>query len=262
MDVTSVCNIALAESMTRTQISGFPPIDNSPAANAAKLFYTPKIQSIIRAANWNFTRRQALLSLLRAVIINGTTSSDPPPQPWQYQYLYPSDCLKARFIMQFQTPNIAGIPLTTAPSNVTTPAYAVTNIPFVEAIDMSATQSPRKTILTNMQDAQLVYTVDISQYPDMWDKLFLSAATAVLGAYFAATLSGDDKAVQMMTAAAKGALDAARASNGNESISNVDHQPDWISARMRTGLSSWWSSSGGSNIWGWDACELPGGLFY
>lgn len=257
--ITDVCNIALAESQTRSQINGLPPIDTSPAAVAAGLFFGPKTRALLRAAPWGFARRQEILTLLRSY---EATPNDPPPQPFRFQYLWPSDCIRARFLLQFQTMTTSGTPFTTAPQNVVTPAYGNTAVPFVEAMDNNG-GNPRKTLLTNMPNAMLIYTADLSQSPDMWDQTFLSAETATLAAYFIMQLAGDRQLMATQIGVAKGALDSARAVNGSESISNIDHQPDWIRARMQVGLGGYWNNSvnGGAAL-GYDSMGFPGGIFY
>jgi len=60
---------------------------------------------------------------------------------------------------------------------------------------------------------------------------------------------------------AKSAIDGARAINGNESISNVDHIPDWLRARASGGI----GFAGGYNrntFCDYDAVSFPDGLFY
>lgn len=260
MTPTDIANIALAEGQTRTQINGFPPIDNSPAAVAAALFYTPKTRALLRAAPWAFCRRQENLTLLRSY---EDTPSDPPPQPFRYQYLWPSDCLRFRFLLQHQTVTTSGTPFTSAPQGVVTPAYANTAVPFVEAMDNNS-GSPRRTLLTNMSNAMGVYTADLSQKPDMWDPMFLSAETAMLASYFIMQLAGDRALMTTQINVATSVLGSARGMNGNESISNVDHVPDWLMARTRVGLGGYWNNYGnGVGIGqGWDAFSFPNGLTY
>ncbi len=258
-----ICNIALSEGATRTSINGFPPIDNSPAAVASKTYYVPKVQGLLRAANWAFARRQANLTLLRAAFINGVASTDPPSQPFQYEYLMPSDALKIRFIQQYQTTTTSGVPLTSAPSNTVLPAYAVTRVPYVIAADIDPTShAPRKTILTNMQYAMAIYTADLSQYPDMWDLLFQSAATSTLAAYFIMTLAGDRALMAQQIQVASGILASARSANANESMSNIDHVPDWIQARMQSGGGLWNGNAMGGFGGDWDQMVFPDGLTY
>jgi hypothetical protein len=262
MTPTDICNIALAEAATRTTINGFPPIDNTPAAVSANTFFTPKTRALLRGANWNFCRRQESLTLLRrAINADGTASSDPPSQPFQYEYLYPSAALKIRFIQQFLTTTTSGtvVPLTSASGATIYPAFANTRTPFVEAVDMSG-GTPRKTLLTNMPDAMAIYTMDLSQYPDMWDALFTLANTAFLASYFVANLSGDKSMLQLQIGIAKSGLDSARGTNANESISNVDHIPDFIRARSQGSVS--YGGGYGRGYCDWDQVAFPDGLFY
>ncbi len=262
MDVVTVCNLGLAEVGGRVQISSLN--ENSTQANTAKLFYTPKVQMLMRAAPWDSLRATIALTQLKAAVVNGVASASPPPQPFLYEYAWPSDCLKARFLMPTQNAPLAGTPLTTSPDAVVGYSTPVTNIPFVVATDYDTTGNPIKVILTNLPSAQLVYTRDLSQVPDLWDSLFLTAATALLGAYFINALARDKTQYGEQVTVAKGAIDAARAANGNESISNIDHFPDWLQIRSTSAVPWAWNTGGpGGAPWaGWDACEMPGGLWY
>lgn len=219
---------------------------------------------LMRAAPWDSLRAQITLTQLKATVINGATSNNPPPQPWGYEYAWPSDCLKARFLLPTLQTMPGGIPLTTAPNTVLPTADAPTGIPFVIGTDFDAQGNPIKVILTNLFAAQLVYTRDLSQFPDLWDSLFLSAETAMLGAYFINALARNQAQLQTASAQAKAIIEQARAVSGNESISNADHIPDWITVRATSAVPWAWNMSGpGGIVWtGWDSCELPGGLTF
>lgn len=263
--VTDVCNMALSEAQSRTLINGFPPIDNSVAAVQAGIFYSAKTRALLRAANWDFARKQVLGALLKQAFINGQPSADPPPQPWLFCYAVPDDCLRVRFLIQFQQPQAGGIPFTTGPQNVINPTYATTSVPFVIANVPQASGQPQKVLLTNMQNAYIVYTCDLSQTPDMWDSLFLSGVTATLAAYFVAALSGDKALLATQIQAAKGVLDSARGMNGNEGMPNQDHEPDWIRIRTSGGWGGGWTYGAGAAApatGGYDTMGFPGGLNY
>jgi hypothetical protein len=261
-----IVNISLAEGATRAKINGFPPIDTSPPAVAAGLFYTPKLRMLLRSAPWDVARTQSgPLAVFQQAFINGQPSTNPPPQPWQWAYLPPPDMLRARFILQFQQPAPNGVPFTTGPQNVINAAYANTRVPFVIANSPDPFGVPRKVILTNMANAMLVYTADISQYPDMWDAMFTSAATAVLASFFIANLSGDKALMGQQIQAAKGMLDSARAMNASESMTDQSRIASWTSARWNAGSGygvSYGSGQAFYNGAGWDSCEFPGGIFY
>lgn len=261
--VVNVCNLALLEMGNRVQINSLN--DNSPAGNAASLFYTPKTKALLRGAPWTFCRKQVLLTQYKASIVNGAQSSDPPPQPWNYEYLRPADCLRARFLIPFQTITSSGVPLTTAPNEVFPTACVNTGIPFVDAMDVDTNGNPIAVILTQLPQAQLVYTADLSQFPDMWDDMFLAAETAYLASYFINALAGDRAAMGLQIQIAKAMLDSARAVNASESITSMDHVPDWMRARSAGGFSTPWAP-GFNNALGsfvsWDACAFPNGLSY
>lgn len=244
----------------RISISSFN--ENSPAANTANLFYTPKTQALLRGANWDFGRKQSLLNVWKqAFNSDGSVSSNPPPQPFLFSYLWPSDCLRSRFILPYVTP-ISGVPLTTGTVNTALPVVTDTRVPYVPAVDYDSNNNPLKVILTNLPNAQLVYTADLSQNPDMWDPLFLAAETALLAAYFIQALSGNIPLMSSQISIAKGALDAARAQNGNQGMVTADHLPDWIQARFSGAFGPGDSTVNGTWQPAWDPVVFPSGLPY
>ncbi len=174
-------------------------------------------------------------------------------------YAFPSDALKVRFLIPYVTPTAAGTPLTTGEQANGPNLSPNTGIPFVIGNDGTP---PRKVLLTNLSQALIVYTSDLSQLPDMWDSLFLQAATSLLGSYFTSALARNVPQMQQQIGAAKMALDQARGGNGNESISNVDRIPDWIAARA--GLSAYYGNGGpaNANYCAYDQLAFPSGLFY
>lgn len=262
MGPVQVANLALMEGGSRVSISSFN--QGTPQSNAAAQFYTPKTQALLRAAHWNFARRQVTLTLLKATVINGLVSADPPPQPFAFEYAWPPNCLKARFVMPTMTTAAVGTPLTTAPSTLTPYRTPRTGIPFVEGTDVDAQGNPIRVILTNLNNAILVYTADLSETPDIWDPLFLSAETAVLAAYFTMALERDSAQVNQQVQMAKAALDQARAINGSEAINSADLSVSWI--RIREQSSAGWAcgpnSTNGSFCASWDQMAFPNGLNY
>lgn len=219
---------------------------------------------LMRAAPWDSLRAQITLTQLKATVINGSTSNNPPPQPWQYEYAWPADCLKARFLLPTLSTPPGGVPLTTAPNTVLATSDEPTAIPFVVATDFDAHGNPIKVILTNLFAAQLVYVRDLSAFPDLWDALFLAAETAMLASYFIDALARNKAQSDGQALKAKAMIDQARATNASESISKADHIPDWLSIRMQSAVPWAWNQSGpNGNVWnGWDAMELPGGMFF
>lgn len=230
MGPADVCNIALTEIGNQGLVSSISPSDGSAEGNAASILYGPKIDALHRSANWNFCRKQMALTLLRAVTINGVASIDPPPIPWLYEYLLPADCLKARYIAPI-TDEVLGIstPLTTA--TTIAGAYVIGGaIKFIVANDLDSDGNQTKVLLTNQIDAVLIYTGRVEN-PDLWDPMFLSAATATLGAWFANALGRNRELMQDQINIAMGLIAQARAQDGNEGITSVDNLPDWMRIR-------------------------------
>jgi hypothetical protein len=260
----NLCNLALAEMGSRKFINSFS--DTTAEAIVANIFWPSKIQMMLRAANWDFARAQATLTLYKqAILSTGEPSPTPPPQPFLFEYIYPTDCLKVRFVLP--TVNVTGVtpPLTTAPGVVPFVGPAPTAIPFVIGTDKDAQGNPIKVLLTNLPAAQCIYTRDLSGYPDQWDMLFTSGATALLGAYFINALARNAAQYQAAVAMSKSIIDEARMANGNEAINDIDREASWVRAR-RTGGNPWGTHYGATAAWGvgggWNQIEFPDGLRY
>lgn len=252
-----IVNIALTEIGARETVQRINPSDGSAAANAASVLYTPKIQALIRAAHWNCARKQAALTQLKAAIIDGEVSDDPPPVPWLYEYAYPSDCLACRFILpMWNLPNNS-VPFTTAENIV---PYIMTGPPVKYVVSTDIVEEKiRRVILTNMPQAVMVYTKDISQEPDLWDTHFMAAATSTLGAWLVNPLNRNRSLLMDQTNVAKAIILQARLTDGNEGLTSADHLPDWMQIRA-TGAG--WGIDGGIYYQGWDAIGFPGGFAF
>ncbi len=259
--LVDIANTALLEAGNTVLITSFS--DGTPASIAASQLTQQKIQMMMRAAPWDSLRAQAPLTLYKAAIVNGAVSANPPPQPWGYEYLWPADCLRLRFIQPTLNTAPAGTPLTTAPNVSYSWLGVPTSAPFVVSTDFDATGNPIKTILTNVSASQAIYTRDLSNFPDLWDQLFRSAATAMLAAYFCNALTRNKTQMEVQIGIAKGALDQARAMNASESISNQDHTPDWMAIRQASAVPWAWNQTGPVGVsGGWDLCQMPNGQFY
>ena len=261
---TDLVNLALTEIGSRVLISNLAT-DTTAQAITARQMYTPRIQSLLRAANWDFARAQAPLTVWKAAIINGVTSSNPPPQPFLFSYIYPPDCLKVRFILPTVPVSPPGIPLTTAPTPTAWSPPVSTSSRFIPGTDVDAQGNPIKVILTGLPNAQAIYTRDLSQVPALWDSLFLVAATAYLAAYLINANARNGQQYQAQVAACSSILDQARVVNGQEAIPSIDTRPDWIMARSAGGNSGWnrgpvnGAGYGAGGYGGWDSISCPCG---
>jgi hypothetical protein len=247
-----IANRALLSVGARAQISSLSPSDGSDEANAISVLWTPTFESLARSAHWNCLRKQVVLSLLAAA--QGTPENPDgtlypiPDTPWLYAYAYPSDCLDMRYI----------IPSYPANTGSTTPSTTINNaagtwlpsggqIPYQVSYAADANGSPITIILTNQDQAQAAYTVN-QPNPATWDSLFQAAMVASLGAFLVPALSLSLPLMQLSIKTAEMAIAQARAADGNEGVTSMDHLPDWMQARA--GGAGWGPGFGlGVNNW-------------
>ncbi len=254
--------------------------------------YMPVVQEVLRAVHWNVCRKSAVLQLLQ-----DATGQSPSPvgtgtvgqRPWVYEYAYPIDCMKARFVpLNYLPPSTPPpIPLTTANSIIpnyfvpTSPApFLVANdaVPNVLGAITDWNQLPdfnnaqgqgltsQTVILTNVPRATMVYTARIVE-PNLWDPALQQAVAAVLASRMAMGVIQDKKlAVAMQNLAisiAKNTIADARISNGNEGGPySIDRVAEWIGARG-AGICSNIGYGGGGYLWGLcDSVSFPDGTSF
>lgn len=239
----ALCNVALSLIGARAQLGSISPSDGTKAGDACSLLYQMVVDGYSRAAHWNCLRFQSgvigstqppPLQLLKAAFGTpeqiATPSLVAPPQPWLYSYALPPDCLKARFLVPMFTQPQTSPPLTTAGSLMLPAAVPQMSVPFQVAVDFDAQGNETQVILTDLQQAQLVYTRRLANTA-FWDSQFVEGAAAALAVWLSPSLNGSAGLTQAAMAIAKAKLDAARMSDGNEGPQVQDHQPDWISVR-------------------------------
>lgn len=233
MDQIGACNLALGSIGAKTTISSLT--ENSAAARQCLLQYAASLEAVLQAAHWNFARAQVTLALLK----DGTvTPSQNVPQPWQYEYAYPSDCVAARYLMPLFTsdgqtvPGTPGLPCYQGPPRV----------PFLISSDLDSQGNRNKVILTSQPDAVLVYTTRIEDV-SLFDGQFVLAFAAYMGSRMAIPLTGDKAMAKMAFDQADATCRTAQASNGNEGLTVIDTVADWIQAR---GYTSDWAAQPGS----------------
>lgn len=218
-----LCNRALSTIGAREYINDLQ--EGSPAARACQLWYDTTRTSLLRAAPWAFARRQVPLSLI------GTLAEGTSPYPFLYKYIYPGDCIKLRYILP---PPV--LPGTYVPPQVGVgPVGPWAGGPsrtnrFLVAADVNSGGEQTKVVISNVQYANAVYTMDVTD-TTMFDALFDSALVAALAALLVVPLSGDRSLINTLNSSAESAIRQARAADGNESITQFNSVPDWIEAR-------------------------------
>lgn len=231
--IISLCNRSLLEIGARAQISSINPSDGTTAGDACSTLFTPVFEQLARAARWGCLRKQTVLSLICAAQgtpenPNGTPPL--PPQPFLYQYVYPSDCLFFRNIAPTWPAQGTGVSNTTVNNEAGVWLPNSGQIPFTIGYATDANNNPMNVILTNQEQAQGVYTVN-QPNPIVWDVMFQQAFVSTLAAFLVPALSLHMPLMQLSISKAEGLIAKARAADGNEAVITQDHQPDWISAR-------------------------------
>ena len=256
--------------------------------------YVPAMQELLRGVHWNFARKQADLALLQdrtGVQSNQFIGTGTPGMGnFTYSYDYPVDCMQARFLpLNWINPGSTPTPPLTTASNaypnwcvpVTPAPFLITNdaIPGLVGGITNWNQLPdfgnaqghgiksRVVVLTNVKNAQLVYTARIDE-PNVWDPSFQQALAALLASRTATAIIKDPKeAMAKQNAAigiAKSTIADARQSNGNEGQSSVNREASWIVARG-AGAAGWGAGSGAGPgiLWNnWASIAFADGTVY
>lgn len=230
-----IANRALLSVGARSQVSSISPSDGSAEADAITTLWTPTFEQLARTARWNCLTKQVTLSLLQAA--QGTpenpdgTSYPIPPTPWLYAYSYPSDCLAMRYVIPSMPMNDgSGVPATTLNNAAGTWLPSGGQIPFQVTLQYTENNSPFTVILTNQSQAEAAYTIN-EPNPAVWDSLFQAAMVASLGAFLVPALSLDMNLMSLQIKTAESIIKQARAADGNEGVTTMDHTPDWFVAR-------------------------------
>lgn len=233
--------------------------------------YRHCLQQLLRAAHWNFARKQAQMELLADASGQTPNVGTIVPAPWTYEYAYPPDCMKARFVpanpfglngfIPQNNAQLPNVPLTTGTGGPNFQGQRLIPARFLVATDFNYPPLPgqqswqvqgvspqgRTVILTNVKSAMLVYTA-LMLYPSIWDPQFRAAMVAYLASEIALPLNLDKKFGLSMRAQniaiAKKKIEEARITDGNEmGFANVDHTPDWLQTRWTGGT---WARSDGA----------------
>lgn len=233
-----ICNRALDDITADGTITSFA--ETSKEAQVCSRWYDKRRKALLRSAPWGFARRQISLTLL------GSLTDDTSIQPWAFKYLYPSNCVKVRYLLPPRLSAVDNAVLTG--DYFASCAGSYRGSPFKVANEQAGVGS-RKVILSNLQNAVAVFIFDETTV-DLFDPDFEEALVAVMAASICMPITGSMERTKLKIAQAEGMIDKARANDANESMPTTDHTPDWIIARGDGGYAN--------NIWlpgayyGWD----------
>lgn len=142
--------------------------ENSAEAKQCNLWIDHSREQTLASFSWSFARVRAILA----------AHGDEPSEDWGYRYIYPSDSIKARTIVN--------------------PIGKEANpIPF--KMEQSANGS--KSILTDQESAILIYTKNVTT-PSLYTPFFIEAFSTTLGSHIAFSLTGKLKLARELSAEA------------------------------------------------------------
>jgi hypothetical protein len=304
MQPADICNRALDAIGVTSTIGDMQ--EGTREAQVLLRHYGACLRQISRSAHWNSLRKKQQLVLLNDATGQTTaaqTAAGGPVtvgtgtvgmQPWLYEYRWPVDCVKARFVPLNRfgqgvgtptgnyaipsTPLFGGMSGSISPremptrflvANDTVPIFTGAATTWGDIPDTSQTLGQglvsQTVILTNQPNSALVYTALIT-YPDQWDPLFQQAFVSLLACMVVIPLVADRKLAMALRneqiAIAKRALDEARVRDGDEGWTTVDHQPDWLRQRYSGYGGRGYGDAGGMLGYGWDACSFGDGTAY
>jgi len=207
-----IANMALSHVGAKSTIEAIG--EASTEGRIVDLWFEYSRRQTLQAFDWNFARKRIALT---------THSEDPPEGVWGFRYVYPGDCLAARKI---ENPT-ASAPLVWI-QNFTEPERRGDDIPFEVEQNAAGNQ---KTILTNLDDAVLVYTfrqVDAGLY----SAVFVEALSWALAAHIAFTLTGKRSIAGDARVAFQNIMFEAPATDANERVEKPPREAEWIRGRL------------------------------
>ena len=190
--VIKICNMALSECGAESTIESLS--EDSEEARQCNLHYESCRDAVLRGKDWNFARQRVALADLGN-----------PPDEWDYEYAYPTDCLNAREIINYSDPDDP--------------------IAFEVAYNGSV-----KVIYTNQADAVLRYSARVSD-PNLFDATFIEALVLALAVKVVIPLTESQRKLKTLHGRYLGLMGSAEALDAGEGKQKPDRQASWIEAR-------------------------------
>jgi hypothetical protein len=192
------CNIALSHIGSSERITALT--DDTKEARILNLMYDFSRQFVLQDFEWGFAERRALLSLL-SVEVTG----------FDYAYQYPNGCLKAREIYQ--------------------------SVPEEKPIDyliMAQDTEDSTMIVTNEQNATLIYTADITNV-NMFSAAFNVALSYQIAANIAVPLTEKPSLKNSMLTYYGAYIDRAKLLDAQQSNYSTLPNNDFLQSRGYSG---------------------------
>lgn len=196
-DKVDIANLALQNIGISTTIESFT--ENSNEAQTINRAYDQARRVALEAFDWGFARARITLT---------QHAEDAPATDWAYRYQYPTGAIIVRRLTN---------PL--GPKNDKVP-FAIEVLPDDE----------QKTIVTDLEDAEAVYTADISN-TELFSEHFVESLAAQIAVRIAYPLTKKRSVRSDAISAFQDLIKRAPAHDANESGPRTPRDAPWIEAR-------------------------------
>ena len=201
---TDIANMALSHLAVDT-IENFT--DQKVQGVQVRTWYDYSRRMALEAFDWNFARKRQTAALHSDEI--SETDTDPLAGVWGFRYQYPGDCLIVRKLQNSMAP----------PGD----AY-----PFEIETSLDGSE---KTIVTDVEDAVIVYTWD-QENISAFSSIFVLAFSHLLAHHMAHVLTRKSGYRRQQLALYQGVLIGAQATSANESVGKPPRDADWVRLRQ------------------------------
>jgi len=212
LSVVGVCNLALSRAGHVETIASLS--EASTAAQKCNLVYEHTRDTLLRDFVWNFATRIVTLSVVTGATFKG----------WDYVYRYPSECLYAR-----QVTDEAGTRMRWYQTDPTRDDRILKWTPPKVPYQVSGDDSG-KLVLTDMEDAYLVYTEKVAD-TNFMDDAFLDLWAWKIAMEVAPALRVKRDVLQFISNGFRESRIQAEALNMNEQQKDEDQESPSIQAR-------------------------------
>ncbi len=210
--VVDIANLALSRLGDRATVTSISPPEGSAQADHVARFWPMARNTALEAAPWRFATGRAAPSLTSYETGN-----------WAYAYFLPTDCLLVRRVMP---------PTSATNSGAIFDADAVVDAWDIR-FDVETDDTGRKVLLTDQEDAVVVYTRQVVD-PSKYTTAFTDAVARLLESYLAGSVikgQAGAKAAQLAYNAYMGLIAKAAVAEINQSNTRRDYTPSAMAAR-------------------------------
>ena len=172
--------------------------DDTAGAEAVNLWYEYARLSTLEAYDWSFARKRLAL----------TVHADAPPDEWAFRYTYPTGAVAIRKIWNPLGESADAVP------------YELEQIAAGTA----------KCILTNMEDAIAIYTVDVTT-TSLFSPTFVLAFSRKIAECIAYSLTGKESVRDAQTQHFNQAIRQASLLDAQQAVKSPPRDSDWIRGR-------------------------------